>query len=347
MTELTRRRALQLMGAAGGSGLLMHGAGPLAAQQGRALQANILGFTLGIHVPAIVALNEGMEELGYSASDMVRLESMQAVTQGIVAGSSEVGEGDVVSALTASEAGADIRLTGLVYNNTSQVLVVNRDIIQSFEDFKKPEATIAINSRGDFIYIMLSGVFDQNGIDIEQDTTLVEVGGSGSRMRALLAGRVAAVPVHFDQAVKIAQEGNFEVMVEPGKIFDPWLSEAWLVNGSWLENDENRRILTDLQKATITSFRRANADLGYYADGYRKYATVKGAQDAKDEDLEWAWSQLSTEIKAWPNDGGFKKGYFERLIPVYERANALRGTLDLGKAVDTSFVDAALQELDS
>lgn len=347
MTGLSRRRALQLMGAAGGSALLAPGLRPAFAQEGRALEANILGFTLGIHVPAIVALNEGMEELGYSASDMVRLESMQAVTQGIVAGSSEVGEADVVSALTATEAGADIRLTGLVYNNTSQVLVVNRDIITSYEDFKKPEATIAINSRGDFIYIMLSGVFDRNGIDIEQDTTLIEVGGSGSRMRALLAGRVAAVPVHFDQAVKIAEQGNYEVMVEPSKLFDPWLSESWLVNGGWLEDSDNQRLVTDLQKATITSFRRANEDLGYFADGYRKYATVKGAADAKDEDLEWAWTELSNNIKAWPDDGGFKMEYFENLVPVYEKAGALKGDLNLSDVVDTSFVESALKELDS
>lgn len=346
MRNLTRRNTLKLMGAGAGAGLILPHVPSAFAQDGRALDVNILGFTLGIHVPAIMALNEGMEELGYSASDMTRLESMQAVTQGIVAGSSEVGEADVVSSLTATESGADIRLTGLVYNNTSQVFVVNADQISSYEDLKKQENAIALNSRGDFIYIMLSGILDRNDIDIEE-TTIVEVGGSGSRMRALLAGRVAAVPVHFDQAARIVEEGNYKVMIEPSKIYDPWLSEGWLVNGEWLDDEDNQRIITDLQKATITSFRRANDDLGYFADGYRKYATVEGAADTPDEDLEWAWEQLSTEIKAWPDDGGFKKEYFEELLPIYKKAGALKGDLDLDQVVDTSFVDKALEELDS
>lgn len=343
---LNRRTTLQLLAGATAAPLLPGLMRPAFAQQGRALNAQILGFTLGIHVPAIMALNEGMEELGYAKSDMTRIESMQVLTQSIVAGSAEVGESDVVSALRAAEAGADVRLTGLVYNNTSQVFVVNADKITSYEDFKNPENAIALNSLGDFIYVMLSGALAREGIAID-DTTIVEIGGSGSRMRALLGGRVAAVPVHFDQAEQVMQEGNFRVMINPTEIFSPWLSEGWLVNGRWLENEDNQRLITDLQKATITSFRRANDDLGYFADGYRRYATVSGAAEATDESLRWAWEQLANDIGAWPRDGGFKREYFEQLLPTYVAANALRTELDLSTVIDTRFTEKALAELDS
>jgi len=55
--------------------------------------------------------------------------------------------------------------------------------------------------------VLLSGVLSKHDIDIE-DTTIVEMGGSGSRMRALLAGRVAAVPVHFDQAAEVVSKAT-------------------------------------------------------------------------------------------------------------------------------------------
>lgn len=339
----TRRDTLKMLTAAGGA----YAAGGLGfnalAQNNKDLTFQILGYTLSIHVPAIAALHEGLPALGYPKPKMDRMESMQALTQALVAKSANFGEADVVSALRAAEAGADqLRITGLVYNNTSQVLVVNADQIKDFADFTKSGNVLALNSKGDFIYVMLSGIFAKEGIDID-DITFVEIGGSGSRMRALLAGRVSAVPVHFDQAAKIVEQGNFKVLIRPQEFYDPWISEVWLSNAEWLQ--DNKRAAVDLQKATITSFRKANSDLGYFAEMYRKYATVKGAKEATDEQLRPLWEELVNDIKAWPNDGGLKREYFEQLLPVYKNANALRGSLDVGRIVDTSFVEQALQEL--
>jgi len=46
-----------------------------------------------------------------------------------------------------------VSIVGLVYNSTSQVLVVNADKIKSYDDFKNPQNSLALNARGDFIYI--------------------------------------------------------------------------------------------------------------------------------------------------------------------------------------------------
>ena len=39
-------------------------------------------------------------------------------------------------------------------------------------------------------------------VDVSK-VNMVEIGGSGARMQALLSGRVQAVPVHFDQAAEV------------------------------------------------------------------------------------------------------------------------------------------------
>ena len=340
----SRRQVLGMLAAGAGAGLAWPGAMSASAQGARSLHATIQGFSLAIHIPEVIALRDELPKLGYAAPKIDRIESMQVLTQSIVAGSSEAGDADVVSAIRANEVGADVRLIGLVYNNTSQVLVVNADKVKSYEDFKDPSNAIALNSRGDFIYVMLSGVLARNNVDIN-DTTIVEIGGSGSRIRALLGGRVAAVPVHFDQAESVLKEGNFKVMIEPWKVYNPWISEAWLVQGKWLEDKNNQRLAVDLNKAMITAFRKTNADLKYYAEGFRKYATMKDADKATDEEIRPIWQKLSADIKAWPNDGGFRREYFKALLPVYRQAGAIKGEPDLERVIDTRFVEQALKEL--
>jgi NitT/TauT family transport system substrate-binding protein len=340
----SRRQILRMMAAGAGAGLAVPHIPRALAQAGRALHLELQGFSLAIHMPQLIAIHEELPKLGYAAPKIDRIESMQVITQSIVAGSAEAGDADVVSSLRVSEAGADVRLIGLVYNNTSQVFVVNADKVKSYADFKNPSNAIALNSRGDFIYVMLSGILGRSNVDIE-DTTIVEIGGSGSRMRALLGGRVAAVPVHFDQAEAIVKQGNYKILIEPWKTFATWYSQAWLVQSKWLDKPENQRAAIDLNKAMITAFRRANADYNYFAGAFRKYATVKDAAKTPDDELKPIWEKLSRDIKAWPNDGGFRRDYFKELLPVYRKAGAIKAEPDVNRVIDTRFVEQALKEL--
>jgi len=338
----SRRKTLTLVAAGIGGAMMLPAIA--RAQKGRSLHLELQGFSLGIHMPELMAIRDLMVQAGYAAPELDRIESMQVLTQSIVANSAEAGDSDIVSALRATEAGAKITLVGLVYNSTDQVLVVNADKIKSYADFKNTDNAIALNSRGDFIYVMLSGALARNKIDID-DTTIVEMGGSGSRLKALLSGRVAAVPVHFNQSDDLLKQGNFKVLVEPWKVYDRWISEAWAVNRTWLADKDNQRALVDLNKAMITSFRRANADYGYFATGYRKYATEPDAATVTDAALRPVWQRLSTEVHAWPDDGGFRREYFKELLPVYRQAHAIKAEPDLNTAVEPRFVDQALQEL--
>ena len=162
-------------------------------------------------------------------------------------------------------------------------------------------------------------------------------------MRALLGGRVAAVPVHFDQAEAIVKQGNYKVMIEPWQTFSTWYSQAWLVQAKWLDKPENQRAAVDLNKAMITAFRRTNAEFDYFAAGFRKYATVTDAAKATDDDLKPIWQKLSRDIKAWPNDGGFRREDFRALLPVYRQAGAVKAEPNVDRVIDTRFVEQALK----
>lgn len=344
---ISRREALTFL-AAGGFACAGGGVLPLrsAWAAGKELSVEILGFSLAIHMPALAALNEGLPALGEGKPKLTRIDSMRVLTQSIVAGSAEVGESDVVSALRASEAGADIKIVGMVYANTSQVYLANTKKVKSIEDLAKPETVVAVNSKGDFTHVMLIGPLLNHGLDYTK-TTVVEIGGSGNRVAALKAGRVDAVPMHIDQAHQLmaAEPGKYAIVIEPWKEFSPWISEVWIVGGGWLKTPENERATIDLLKATVTAFRKTNQDFSYFASAYRKYATITNAASAPEAEVRDVWQALSKDAKAWPDDGGFKRAYFDALLPVWKAAGGIEGKVDLGRLVETRYLEQAMKEL--
>ena len=339
---LTRRDALK--SAAIGTGLGMTGSLSAFAQAARTLEVPLPAFTLGIHVPSVAAMREILPTLGnYAPTKTVRLDSLRVITQTIVSGSHDVGDGDVISTLRASEAGANVKVIGLAFNSTSLVFVVNGKKIKELADLQKPDTVVAVNSKGDFTHVMLIGPLLKRNVDLSK-VTVVEIGGSGARMRALLGGRVDAVPVHFDQAMALAKEGDYPVMIEPWKEYDAWFGEVYFATDTWLKGNE--RAAVDLLKANLMAFRRANTDYAWFAEMYRKHSTVKDADKTSDETLKPIWETLTRDVKAWPGSmETLTAANFTSLIPAYKAAEALEGTIKMDNVIDRRYLEQALKEL--
>lgn len=339
-----RRNFLKTAGVAGAAILASGGLGQLLAAT-RKLTINIPGNSLGVHIPYMAAINEILPTLGdYGSADWERVPKLQTITQSILTGTTEVGAGDAISTLRAAEAGADLKIIGNAFMNTSLVFVVNGDKVKDYSDLEKSDITLAVNSKGDFTHVLLIGPLREKGVDLDK-VNIITMGGSGSRMRALLAGRVDGVPIHFDQAAAVAEQGNYRVMVEPAKEFDAFLGEVWIVSSDWLSKPENEQAAVDLLKATITAFRKANSDPKWYAEMYRKYGTNDKMAGQSDEEIEVVRKALGEDIGCWPNDMRHSMSVYESLVPVYKAAGAIQGTVDLSKVVDTTVVEKALKDL--
>ncbi len=346
---ITRRNLLKGAVLGAGAGLLAtqpFGLGGFSRAQaaGRQLTMNIPGNALGVHIPYMAAINENLPSLGYAVPKWERVKKLQTITQSILSGSVEIGAGDAISTLRAVEAGADLRIIGNAFMHTSLVFVVNADKIQKPEDLYKKDVTLAVNSKGDFTHVMVVGPMSKRGIDMDK-VNVIKMGGSGTRFRALAAGKVDGVPLHFDQAADLAKQGNFKVMIEPAKEYEAFLGEVWICSGEWLSKEENRTAAKDLLKATIQAFRRTNADPAWYADMYRKYGTKKEMQTAGNEEIEVVRQALGVDIGCWPDNMNHKLSVYQELLPVYKAAEAVKGTVDLSKVVETSLVEEALKEL--
>lgn len=339
-----RRQFLKTAGIAGAAILASGGLGQLLAAT-RRLTINIPGNSLGVHIPYMAAINEILPTLGdYGPADWQRVPKLQTITQSILTGTTEVGAGDAISTLRAAEAGADLKIIGNAFMNTSLVFVVNGDRVKDYKDLEKSGITLAVNSKGDFTHVLLIGPLKEKGVNIDE-VNIITMGGSGARMRALLAGKVDGVPIHFDQASEVVKQGNYRVMVEPAKEFDAFLGEVWIVGAEWLSKPENEKAAVDLLKSTIMAFRKANSDPAWYAEMYRKYGTKKSMAEASDEEIEVVRKALGEDIGCWPNDMRHSMSVYESLVPVYKAAGAIEGTVDLSKVVDTSVVDKALKDL--
>jgi NitT/TauT family transport system substrate-binding protein len=349
--NVSRRDAMKVLSAGcvasvlGADWLVAAGARPAAAQAGRVLGINLLGFSLGIHVPSIAAALDMLPAMrGYAPPKIARLDQIRTLTQTLIAGAAEIGETDPMTVFRAVESGADLKIIGNVYLNTSLVFVANGDKVRELKDLEKPGVTVAVNGKGDTTYTLLVGPLLKRGVDLKK-LTVIEIGGSGARMQALLAKRVDAVPMHFDQAAQVGKQGNFRVLLEPWKEYRVWLNEVWAVNGAWIRKPENQRAAVDLMKAVMIASRRANHDLPWYVEEYRKHVTLPNANQATAEELRPLWRKLADEVKAWPSTNALRVEDFRELLPVYKAAEAITGTVKVEQVVDTSYAEQALKEV--
>ena len=350
--SVTRREALKVLALGAGAGAISGGvlgatAGrPAWAQAGRVLDIPVVGFTLGIHVPSMAAMKEILPTLpGYAAAKTTRFASQRVITQTIVSGSGDIGAGDPIITLRAAEAGADVKIIGLVFNSTSLVFVVNGNKIKQLQDLQKPDVVVAVNSMGDFTHVLLVGPLLKRGVDLGK-VTVVEIGGSGARTKALLAGRVDAVPVHFDQAFDIAKQGNYPVLLDPAKEYKAWFGEVYFATSDWLKKPENKRAAVDLLKANLMAFRKASSDYAWFAAQYRKHSTVEKAAQQGDDVIKPVWEILVKQVNAFPGAmETFTVQNFKDLVPVYKAAESLEGKVDVEKIIDRTYLDQALKEL--
>ena len=346
MFDSMNRRNLLLGGLAGTGALVLGSAPRVMASTGRVLKINTLASASAVNVPLQEALRAGLADIpGFAGAAMRPTAKIPQIAQEVIAGSAELGDADVASTLAAVEAGADLKIIGLCYNNTDQVIVSNADKTKSLEDVANRGGTIAVNSIGDFMYVMLLGVLQKKKIDPKK-VHFIEMGSSGDRARALLAGRVDAVPMHIEQAVEIRKRGNYQILVHPWEEYDDWFSAVIMTTGAWLKSDANKKAAVAVLKAALTAFRKTDNDYAWYKKQVAKYASSKTLRAADDALLKPVWETLSTKIKAFPaNMEELNADAFAKVVPIYKRAGALKGTIDLHKVIDRSYLEQAIKEL--
>lgn len=346
--RMNRRKFLGL-GAGGVAVATLGGFAPVAraAQSGgRVLKINTLASSAAVNVPLQAGIRAILPTLaGYAAPEVQPTAKIPQIVQQVIAGASDLGDGDVASTLAACEAGADLRIIGLSYNNTSQVVVANAERVDSLASLAAKGGTVAVSGIGDFMHVMLQGVLDKHGLS-QDKINFVEMGSSGDRARALLSGRVDAVPMHVEQFEQLKSRGNFHILVRPWEEYDDWFSAVIMARTDWLRQDENKQAAIAVLKSALTAFRHTTRDYGWYKSQVAQYASAKDLREAGDDLLKPVWETLSQRIHAFPGSmEQMTPDAFAKVVPVYKKTGALQGTVDLARIIDRSYLEQAIKEL--
>ncbi|OZI31252.1 hypothetical protein CAL29_25340 [Bordetella genomosp. 10] len=345
---MNRRKFLGL--GMGGAAVATLGGLPSLARaadvQGRVLKINTLAASAAVNVPLQAGLRSVLPTLaGYAAPEVQPTAKIPQIVQQVIAGASDLGDGDVASSLAACEAGADLRIIGLSYNNTSQVVVANADKLDSLASLASKGGTVAVSGIGDFMHVMLQGVLDKHGLPKDK-INFVEMGSSGDRARALMSGRVDAVPMHVEQFEQLKSRGHFDTIVRPWEEYEDWFSAVIVARADWLQKDENRQAAVAVLKSALTAFRHTTADYAWYKSQVAEYASSKDLRGADDDLLKPVWETLCQRIHAFPGSmEQMTPDAFAKVIPVYKKTGALQGTIDLAKVIDRSYLEQAIKEL--
>lgn len=342
--SISRRQVLRLgMGGVGALALGMRGEAFAAA---RVLKISTLAACSAVNVPMQAALRQGLaSQPGFATPEVQFTAKIPEIAQEVIAGAADIGDADIASTLAAAEAGADVKIIGLSYNNCSQVVVVNQDKTRSLEELAQKGGTIAVSGIGDFMHVMLLGVFAKRHLDIKR-INFIEMGSSGDRARALLAGRVDAVPMQLEQAAQLQSRGNYVVLVRPWEEYGDWYSAVLIATGAWLKRPENQQAAVAVIKSALVAFRKTDQDYGWYKARTAEYASSKELKSADDAFLKPVWQTLTTGMNAFPADmGTLTTAGVAKVLPVYVAAGALKGTVDLNKVIDRTYLDRALKEL--
>ena len=342
----TRRSVLGIGAAALTTSLLGTKNSALAGTEGRVLKICTLPGYSAVNVPMQAAFRTILPTMpGYATPELQRTAKIPQIVQQVLSGGAEMGDGDVASTMAAAEAGSDIRIIGLSYNNISQVVVINGDRHDSMEALAKKGGVIAVSGIGDFMYVMLRGVLKKRNIDASK-INFIELGSSGDRIRALLAGRVDAIPLHVEDVGPAQKQGNYPVAIRPWEEYDNWFSAVTMARASWLKSDENKAAAVAVLKSGLKSFRQSNNDFAWFKAQTHLYASLDYLRDATEETLRPVWQTLSQVAHTFPpNMETMTVDEFAKVLPVYKETGALKGTVDLHSLIDRTYLEQAIKEL--
>jgi len=299
----------------------------------------------GIHVPGNVAVREILQQIGdYAPIDLTRMEKQANITQVLVGGGPDIVDADTPSIAAAANAGANLKIVGQFYASVDLVFAANADVVTSLQDLTKPDVVCGINTPGDTVHALLLGVLMKHGIDITK-VNIVALGGSSARMRALMAKRVHLVPIHADQAHDVALQGNYKPLIQPWTEYGFWSNEVWAVNGKWLENPDNQRVVVDVLEAQLRANRSATNDFAWFAGMFRKYSNDRDAAHWPDERIRDEWTLLTREIKAFPEPMPLDLAAFNTLIPIYEKAGIVSPGASFDSLIEPRFLAEAQKRL--
>jgi len=198
-----------------------------------------------------VVLFKAVEYLKQWGAD-VEVKHVQApanVIAAVAAGQADIGDAPPLVGLQAQQAGLDIKAFAMSQPRTDDVFVA-KSSITSLSGLRG--ATIGVLTTRGLNGVQLAQVLSVGNLN-PSDVNVIFVGGQGVRVTAIIAGRIDATPISFDNYKGILQPQGFNSLYNFATQMPNLLRSFLWAKPSWIAANQN--VAAAVNEALLRSFR--------------------------------------------------------------------------------------------
>lgn len=240
--------------------------------------------------------------------------------------------------------GNNYKIVGPKVMGTDYYIVGHEDrapTLKSFVD-RPQELTFAINQQGNVDHLQVVGVYDDEGLDFNNAST-VNIGGSSARISAFLSGRADGFTCHVEQFEQLQSEGEpVKLLAQISEYFPNFVQSCLAVPADSLGNAEFDAWTQAYVSAVMQANQRAMNDFEWVFEKAKQYQSEAPSR----EEARATWEVYVNEMNAWQYDQ-FPQEPFVAVRDMLTSSGQLDSEVDIDSMFEPRFARQAMQDLET
>ena len=285
-----------------------------------------------LDLPYFIAQENGFfKEEGLDV-EFVSLNGDVLAVQSLAAESIDVSATGLFAVINAIEEGLPLKAFVSVQRSHDYVLCSARDI-NNIAQLKGK--TVGIFAPGDITEIVTINLLQKHGIN-KSEVNWLSIGGSDDRYRALIAKRVAAVPLHADLGYKIQNDPGFHVLVSIAQEQPLPMS---VVSATERTIQDKPQVVSGITRALIKAARYATTNKERFIE-----IAANHLKDVNREEISAVYDFLMN-MKIYGVNGGITNESIETGIKALANTGELKESIPANRIANFDLINSALKEL--
>lgn len=265
--------------------------------------------------------------------ELLQFRGDKDVVRALLAGEADSAEVSPAASMIAIEHGADLRFFGAVQPGFPYALFVRKDVT-SWDQLK--DKTFGVSAPGSVPEIIARAMLKKKGVD-DSAIKIVNAGGSGARVKALVAGKVDAV-ASSSQYSADADKLGIKVMAFAADLVPEYPSTVFIALDSNLKAKS---------KAAVSFIAGEMEGIDYaltHRDDTLKLAGKMNKKPANDPELVYTFDE-AIKYGFITNKSEIPRAKIEWLQNLLVTTKKLKQKLDLDKYIDETYRKEALKSV--
>jgi NitT/TauT family transport system substrate-binding protein len=205
------------------------------------------------------------------------------------------------SVVNAIVAGTDLVFVGGIINRQPYYLITRPEVLTPSDLVGK---SLAATTPGSSSYTALEAAIERFGLTLNQDVTILSIGGQGERMAALESGRVAGTVLSPPTAMRAIANG-YNLLLDYAEMEQPYQHTAVITTRSFLQQRPD--LVKAYLKASAEAIARMHAEQERTIAVMAEYMELDPIEDAAALDITYALIiQGQMSIKPYPSLPGIQ-----------------------------------------